>query len=238
MPNGLVYIDHENDIEACILECDEKAGCVDVALTGTACYLKSAFGGARASNNVNSAKVINSTPAHVLGCPDDNGVQYTSPNGKKFEVECGVDHSGGDMGGPVYVPKDNLTACIEQCDLIPDCVDASLNTQACYLKKFLGNAVTAPHIWGAKLVGAEPPFSCPSADGKNYTANGKTYVVECGIDYATSQSQLIGGEGTVIADDEYPWLQPCLELCAGTTNCVNIALSGSKSFEAGGTLHS
>ncbi|KAK8208030.1 hypothetical protein M8818_004068 [Zalaria obscura] len=77
------------------------------------------------------------------------GVIFNILDGATFQIECGIDHSGGDMG-MVYV--NTFEACINACDNTTGCVDVSLSGQACYEKKTLGAAVGNAGILGAKLV--------------------------------------------------------------------------------------
>ncbi|PNS17632.1 WSC domain-containing protein 2 [Sphaceloma murrayae] len=64
-------IDHEGGdlsmtyvqtLEACIAACATTSGCVDVSLSGQACYMKKTLGKAVANGAVRGAKLINSTP--------------------------------------------------------------------------------------------------------------------------------------------------------------------------------
>lgn len=81
-----------------------------------------------------------------------NGTTVIS-NGKSFIVECGIDHTGGDLPNqPVYVS--GLAGCVKTCADTPDCVDFTLSGSACYMKGSVG-----PNVYGgangAKLLGVE-----------------------------------------------------------------------------------
>jgi hypothetical protein len=64
-------------------------------------------------------------------------------------VECGIDHSGGDIS-MVYVS--DLAGCIAACAKLSNCVDVSLSGSACYLKGTLGGVVDNEGLLGARLV--------------------------------------------------------------------------------------
>ncbi|KAF4551144.1 Hypothetical protein D9617_14g076000 [Elsinoe fawcettii] len=64
-------IDHEGGdlsmtyvqtLEACIAACATTSGCVDVSLSGNACYMKKTLGKALKADGLKGAKLINSTP--------------------------------------------------------------------------------------------------------------------------------------------------------------------------------
>lgn len=47
-----------SSLKQCIDACDSTSGCVDVSLSGVACYLKSSLGAARNSNGLLGAKLV------------------------------------------------------------------------------------------------------------------------------------------------------------------------------------
>jgi len=57
-------------------------------------------------------------------CPDSNGHSYTAASGAVFEIECNVDHQGGDIA---TTSANSLQECIAACDSTPGCVDVSLS---------------------------------------------------------------------------------------------------------------
>ncbi|CAD0088378.1 unnamed protein product, partial [Aureobasidium mustum] len=73
--------------------------------------------------------------ASALSCPASNNQIYTyAANGAQFAIECGIDHSGGDMSS---TSVKNFEGCIAACATTSGCVDVSLSGSACYLKKTL-----------------------------------------------------------------------------------------------------
>ncbi|RDW89749.1 hypothetical protein BP6252_01781 [Coleophoma cylindrospora] len=200
------------DLAACIAICDARSGCVDVSLSGTACYLKSVVGAA-VSNNVYGARlviaaaiiptttsvpatstgsssstalttsesttissssislptststIVSSSPSTTLSttstsaaatpsavsCPASNNTVFIATSGNQYLIECGVDHSGGDMSSPNGQYASGLSSCIAQCDARAGCVDVSLSGSACYLKSSVGAAISNG-VFGARLL--------------------------------------------------------------------------------------
>lgn len=65
-----------------------------------------------------------------LKCPESDGSNYTTPDGRAFQVECGIDYAGGDMGSLYMndIPGELwLETCIESCGNMTGCVDISLS---------------------------------------------------------------------------------------------------------------
>jgi hypothetical protein len=113
------------------------------ALTGTS-RLVTATGTNTASG---SSATASSTAA---ACPANNNTIYTDKSsGLSFLIECGIDHSGGDLK---MVYTSDLAACIQSCAQTTGCVDVSLSGSACYMKKSVGSVVKSNGIKGAKLV--------------------------------------------------------------------------------------
>ncbi|KXT05837.1 hypothetical protein AC578_1103 [Pseudocercospora eumusae] len=65
------------------------------------------------------------------------------------------------------------------------------------------------------------PVACPASNSTQYTAtNGKTFLIECGIDH-------YGGD---IKDVWAANFTHCIESCSTTTGCVNVALAGTACY--------
>ncbi|KAI4791002.1 alpha/beta-hydrolase, partial [Aureobasidium sp. EXF-8845] len=92
------------------------------------------------SSSVGSSAPLSTAPAtSALSCPASNNQVYTyAASGAQFVIECGIDHSGGDMAS---TSVKNLEGCIAACATTSGCVDVSLSGSACYLKKTLGAAI-------------------------------------------------------------------------------------------------
>lgn len=89
-------------------------------------------------------------------CPASNDTTIIS-NGLRFLIECGIDHTGGDIKA---LSVNGLQQCIDACATTSGCVDLSLLGDACYLKSSLGTAVENG-VWGAKVVEVASPTSPP-----------------------------------------------------------------------------
>jgi FtsP/CotA-like multicopper oxidase with cupredoxin domain len=116
-----------------------------------------------------------------LVCPEANNTIYKSTCGAKFQVECAIDHAGGDISWSSNgFITEALEKCVEACARWPDCVDVSWVNQhrpggACYLKGRVGEAKSAGHVAGARQIKTcdvsgpvatpdlhKPPFSTAS----------------------------------------------------------------------------
>ncbi|KAF2773812.1 hypothetical protein EJ03DRAFT_370678 [Teratosphaeria nubilosa] len=148
-----------NSLSACIAACASNDACVDVSLSGVACYLKSSVG-APVYNGVYGAKLLTTSTANpsttssaiststlAVKCPDSNSTIH-QVNGKSFLIECGIDHAAGDM---TSVTANSLSDCIAACASHEGCVDVSLSGVACYLKSNIG-APVYNGVYGAKLI--------------------------------------------------------------------------------------
>ncbi|KAF7195397.1 hypothetical protein HII31_03289 [Pseudocercospora fuligena] len=182
-----------------------------------------------------SATESTSTATEVpLTCPASNGTSYTAPSGQDFIIECGIDHSGGDLR-MVYV--ESLRECIEACDAWngpQPCVDVSLSGSACYMKYVLGDPVPYEGLLGARLANVTtpaPPLSCPTANGNNYTtSSNETFAIECGVDFAGGDLVAQDVGSTAPNGNGELWLQNCIEACGSTQGCVGASLSGSACY--------
>ncbi|KAI7023644.1 hypothetical protein KC355_g1649 [Hortaea werneckii] len=125
---GMVYV---RNLGECAVRCSETSGCVDVSLSGAACYLKSDLGPTSYNAAINGARLVSqpsgtvslsvgsgqATTASVatpnstrLSCPASNGTYYTASSGMVFVIDCDTDYPGGDMDS---VKATSLEECIE-----------------------------------------------------------------------------------------------------------------------------
>jgi len=58
---GDLAMTYVKDLAGCIAACATTTGCVDVSLSGTACYMKKSVGTAQKNGGVNGAKLLTST---------------------------------------------------------------------------------------------------------------------------------------------------------------------------------
>ncbi|KAI6815373.1 hypothetical protein KC332_g10896 [Hortaea werneckii] len=235
---------HADGLLACIESCDATEGCVDVSLSGSACYMKSALGRALSAPGLSGARlnVASPTPGAITSapspeCPESNNTLFKTPNGAEFAIECGIDHAAGDIG-MAYVRS--LGDCAVRCSETSGCVDVSLSGAACYLKSDLGPISYNTAINGARLVSqpsetaslsmssvqatttaAATPEStrltCPASNGTYYTASsGMVFVIDCDTDYA-------GGDMDSVKATS---LEECIEACDDQVSCSALVLSG------------
>ncbi|CZT19878.1 uncharacterized protein RCC_05734 [Ramularia collo-cygni] len=255
-PSGQTFvvecsIDHERgdlsslsvpNLEACIAACDSNSKCVDVSLSGTACYLKSLLGRSLPAPGLLGARLLGvETP---ISCPGSNGTTHTTPDGRSFQVECGVDYAGGDMGSLALnsiVGELWLETCIDSCSNMTGCVDISLSGSACYLKRTLGARLIDSNISSARLL--SPPAddeedendrcniyspTCPACNNTVlYSIDSepeKSFVIECGIDRPGGDMRSEINEHTGLRGPRA--FRNCFETCAETEGCVDVSLLG------------
>ncbi|KAG9533791.1 alpha/beta-hydrolase, partial [Aureobasidium melanogenum] len=122
------------------------------------------------SSTASSSASFSAAPtASALSCPASNNQIYTyAANGAQFVIECGIDHSGGDMAS---TSVKNFEGCIAACATTSGCVDVSLSGSACYLKKTLGAAVTNGGILGARFIGNASPSSASSSTASSTSSS-------------------------------------------------------------------
>ncbi|RMZ22946.1 hypothetical protein D0859_13020 [Hortaea werneckii] len=235
---------HADRLLACIESCDSTNGCVDVSLSGSACYMKSVLGRALSAPGLSGARlnVASPTPGATTSvpspeCPGSNNTLFKTPNGAEFAIECGIDHAAGDIG-MVYVR--DLGECAVRCSETSGCVDVSLSGAACCLKSSLGPTSYNAAINGARLVSqpsatasvgvssvqattasvATPTLtrlSCPASNGTYYMASsGMVFVIDCDTDYP-------GGDMDSVKATS---LEECIEACDDEVSCSALVLSG------------
>ncbi|KAJ4380950.1 hypothetical protein N0V86_003297 [Didymella sp. IMI 355093] len=126
--------------EACIEACVSTDGCIDVSYVNGACYMKNTKTSLIEAGHVWTAELIRaeSTPkVEEFSCIDgkDNGKIYNAPSGKKYTIECGIDHAGGDF---LTIPHETtFQSCMDVCDVTPEC------------------GIELSHVWTGRLIGEE-----------------------------------------------------------------------------------
>lgn len=136
----------------------------------------------RQATTITAAPAATGTLVNVI-CPSMNQTVVTS-NGKRFLVECGIDHAGGDLANqPVYV--ENLAQCINACAAEPLCVDVTLSGTACYMKGTVGANVYNDFNGGRLLddddttttttITVSSPSSTPASFYVYYTSASSTF---------------------------------------------------------------
>ena len=122
------------------------------AISSASGFVTASGTSAKAAASTTSSSATATATSTTAACPDsDNTIFVDQTSGARFLIECGIDHSGGDLK-MVYV-KD-FAGCIQTCAQTTGCVDVSLSGTACYMKKSVGNVVKSSGIKGAKLLPA------------------------------------------------------------------------------------
>lgn len=212
----------------CIDACDAAPGCIDVSYAGESCYLKNRIDQPLERDWVWTAKQV--TAAQSAGastrltCVDKKSdkTTYTSSTGATFEILCGVDYAGGDVGATSTA---TFEACIDACAATAGCIDVSYAGEACYMKNKLEAAQNRDWVWTAKLVESgsgetgsqvsSTKLSCDgnTSDGKIYKATNDNFEITCGKDYA-------GGDLLGLGTSTF---EECIQACDAHAECVNVA---------------
>lgn len=202
---------------------------------------------------------IASSASVDISCPASNNTVVKS-NGKTFTVECGIDHSGGDL---TSLGVTSFQGCIDACAQNSQCVDVSLSGSSCYLKSTLGAAVSNSGIWGAKLsststssssLSTSTPSSSPSLSTSTQTAGTLTSVSTASSTSSATASTTVlscpSSNSTVYNSNGLSFLiecgvdhsggdltslsvssfAACVDACAQNSQCVDVSLSGSACY--------
>ncbi|KAH7083069.1 multicopper oxidase-domain-containing protein [Paraphoma chrysanthemicola] len=187
-------------------------------------------------------------PVRGLACPEANGTIYKTDCGAEFKVECGLDHSGGDIWWPGNgFITESLRSCVEECTRWPTCVDVSWVNQyrpggPCYIKEKVGDVIYHAEVAGAKQVKAckkgSYPTATPDLNIPPYTtlSSSKSAVSSppvLGSDHASSGSTSPTTKSssqesvtkiitpTLIASSANPTLSSFVSASASASACVN-----------------
>lgn len=244
----MVYVESLRD---CIDACDGWNGtqpCVDVSLSGSACYLKYVLGDYVPYEGLLGARLASATtPTPPISCPASNGANYTTTTNLTFAIECGVDFAGGDLVAQNVgstAPNGNgdlwLQNCIEACGSTQGCVGASLSGSTCYMKSQLGTASNNSVITGIRLLSPQSNVTacdtnfpvCPACDGVILDSQDSDptlqYQVQCGIDHAGGDLQ---GEDSVHTGLRgVRRFRNCIEDCAEEDECVGVSFLGDSCY--------
>ncbi|KAF2764406.1 hypothetical protein EJ03DRAFT_385969 [Teratosphaeria nubilosa] len=138
---GSTYVD--DSLFECLTVCDSTPGCVDVSLSGAACYLKSTLGKALYDVGIQGARLLTSSTSSSASltsssttasptatgptCPQSNNTVWTDSTGDQYMIECGIDRAQGDIA---TMDVSSLGKCIATCSSTWGCVDVSLSATA------------------------------------------------------------------------------------------------------------
>lgn len=92
---------------------------------GQAIFQRDIFGARRmpSSSSTVSSATASATPT-ALSCPASNDTTFAAISYARFEIGCGYETAGGDIGR-VYV--EDLEECVQTCDGTDGCVAATLS---------------------------------------------------------------------------------------------------------------
>ncbi|KAM0714477.1 hypothetical protein Q7P37_010264 [Cladosporium fusiforme] len=141
--------------------------------------------GSSTSSSPSSPTASGSASASGPACPASDGTVVAAKNGLNFTVECGIDHSGGDLS---FVYVSSFQECIDACASNSQCLDVSLSGTACYLKKAVGAAVKIPGVWGAKLLIDGSSSSTTSSVTSSSTGSSSTATASVTSSSSTSDT--------------------------------------------------
>ncbi|KAK4894792.1 hypothetical protein LTR28_002002, partial [Elasticomyces elasticus] len=250
---------------ACFSACDASAGCDGYTYVGSdsgTCYLKSAegtysvagdnivsafklsSGGASASSvssvsTTSSAVPVASSAAGSCSSLAAQGSTYTDANGKTYNVKCGADLSGYDIGAQ---GSSSYAGCFASCDNFPGCVSFAYvggsGPGTCYLKGGVGNSNANSNVDAAYLssytatstalsttttTASSTPVASPTNTGacsalpSAYTdEQNKSYTVACGMDFGGNDIAAVGSAR----------FSGCFSLCDTTPGCVAFSYLG------------
>ncbi|KAJ9635082.1 hypothetical protein H2199_008568 [Coniosporium tulheliwenetii] len=122
-------------------------------------------GSSPTTTSATSSSSSSSPTSGPLSCRDNksHGMTHTATSGGLWEILCGTDYAGGDMGAQ---SADTFEACIDLCDKTEGCIDVSFVYTACYMKNKLNEALPRGHVWTAKLLkSAAEIVTFPEAKG-------------------------------------------------------------------------
>ncbi|KAK4663961.1 uncharacterized protein QC763_501310 [Podospora pseudopauciseta] len=171
---GDLQMVYTKTFQGCIEACEGLVGCVDVSYVGEACYRKREVTVLVEAGHVWTARKIleapiqpsvsesasvrtttapNAGPTVVpLTCAGGHASTptHTTSEGRTYEILCGVDYGGGDIGASSQA---TFSGCLAACDTASGCLGVAYSNGQCYLKGTLNNPAAVAHVWGARLHG-------------------------------------------------------------------------------------
>ncbi|GIZ48665.1 hypothetical protein CKM354_001171600 [Cercospora kikuchii] len=198
-----------NSFAECVDTCSRNAKCVDVSLSGVACYLKSALGPSVQNAGVLGARLL--PPAQ--DCPGSR-TTTTSRSSSSTSSRTATStlssststlrSSTGTLSSATSSLSSSTSGTLSSSTGAP----SSTTLRSTTLSTTTSSLPTATAV------------ACPENNSTMYISNGRAFLVECGIDY-------MGGDmGSVGANN----LTACIDACATRPGCINIALSGAACY--------
>ncbi|KAK0739721.1 hypothetical protein B0T21DRAFT_410054 [Apiosordaria backusii] len=137
--------------EDCIELCDFTQGCIDVSYGGGNCWMKGSLGTAVSNGGIWTARSRLTRTDNEVTCLNNrsNGTIYDAENGGSYQVLCGIDYAGGDIGA---TSEPTFSACMDACDEDPRCNHVSYVSPTCYMKDTVTTALRRSYVWTGKKV--------------------------------------------------------------------------------------
>ncbi|KAF1984824.1 multicopper oxidase [Aulographum hederae CBS 113979] len=179
-------------------------------------------------------------------CPYENGTVYTDSEGYRYEINCDVNFSGGDMSGESFYAG-SLAECMTRCSELDGCILATWvkgsPKGACYPKKSIGTEKSRDKVHCGKLIGKGPkPSALPTSTVvTSYSAsttvstlptatsdlcpsmNGTSYADSCGAVWKI-ECGIDHHGGDIHGGGQYvPGLAACINVCSSTEGCVDVS---------------
>ncbi|KXT14441.1 hypothetical protein AC579_4802 [Pseudocercospora musae] len=197
------------------------------------------------------AVIPTATAAPVIACPGDQALNYVSPPGQAFSIQCALHFQGYDISNAL---QPNLETCINSCPEVSGCVGVAYqpNIYSCFYKSATGIGMPNPLFQGAAPV----DLSCPNADGAFYVDSfGANYQILCNVgfpnatqlvstgatqrDIPTGQDdakELVQAESLIAAKRQIVGTVPagvpptieCSNQCSRLTGCIAASANGNQ----------
>ncbi|KAJ9622425.1 hypothetical protein H2203_006645 [Taxawa tesnikishii (nom. ined.)] len=207
--------------EQCIQTCHSATGCVDVSYVAGQCYLKNTLTTPVPNANVWTAVFSTAIPKPAY-CINNSGNDTTIiAYDEQFHLLCNTDFPGvGDMGS---TSASDFQSCLLACVDKAGCVAVSFTVNNCYLKRAVGRSASTSSVQSAvmpkafsQIAAAQAALTCDNNASNGTThiaANGGTYNIGCGIDYA-------GGDMSSMQTSSF---SACIDACDSTSGCVDVS---------------
>jgi hypothetical protein len=153
-PGGDVGSVQADNFPTCVAACNANYRCVDVSYIagGKACYMKAPrMNGITldARNGIWTAQQLANPENPRVICPNVAPATIQA-NGRTFEIACGNDYPGGDIG---FVEVLTIKECLQACTTLEGCKAVTFRGAGCYMKNVANPPAIEPNspLVGAKL---------------------------------------------------------------------------------------
>lgn len=205
---GDIYSYKALSLEQCIADCDSDTYCVDVSLSGVACYAKGTIEPANSAPNILGARLLMPGEAASISAATSSKSSVTSSTSSSAVAAVASMSAAATSTAVASSSAAVATSVVMTSSAIPAAVPTSSSPVA-------------------STSTAEPNYlRCPRDNNTIYTAqDGETFYVECGIDHPGGDLGLVDFDGS---SDVISWFTQCVETCAATEGCVDVSLQGGE----------